>query len=190
MIRLVIGSVLGGIAQWIVGFIFWGTPLSSIPFKVASDAQNAAVQAALAQNLTQIGTGTYFVPWPDTPQGTVLHGRGPVAMIHFNTDGFPLMNSSALVGGLILSIISVFLIGLILWLIADRVQDFATRARIVILATVATALYFVFGEPVFNYYMPWPYYIYLGISDVIGLGVGGLIVARWFMPRPGVATMR
>ena len=188
MIRLVIGSILGGLAQWFVGFVFWGTPLSSIAFKVAPDAQNAAVQSALAQALSLTGTGTYYVPWPDTPQGTVLHGRGPVAMIHFNTAGFPLMDTNALVGGLVLSIISVFLIGLILWLVADRVDDFATRAKIVLLATIATTLYFILGEPVFNPYLPWPYFIYLGLSDGIGLALGSLIVARWFMPKSGATT--
>jgi hypothetical protein len=189
MIRLVIGSILGGIAQWFVGFVFWGTPLSRLAFKVAGDDANAAVQTALAQNLTALGTGTYYVPWPDTPAGTVLHGRGPVALIHFNTGGFSTMDTGALVGGLILSIISVFLIGLILWLIADRVSDFATRAKIVVLATVATTLYFVFGLPVFNYYLPWPYFIYLGVSDLVGLLVGGLVVARWFLPKAPIATL-
>jgi hypothetical protein len=189
MIRLVIGSILGGIAQWFVGFIFWGTPLSNFAFKVAPDAGNAAVQAALAQNLTATGTGSYFVPWPNSSAGTILHGRGPVALIHFNTSGFPLMDTSALVGGLILSIVSIFLLGLILHLIAGRVQDFATRAKIVILATLATTLYFVFGQPVFNYFLPWGYFIYLGISYIVGMLAGGLVLARWFMPKAVPSTL-
>ena len=185
MIRLVLGSILGGLAQFFIGFIFWGTPLSRIPFTVANDAQNAAVQTALAQNLTALGTGTYFVPWPDTPQGTILHGRGPVALIHFNTSGFPLMESGSLIGGLILSIVTIFLIGLLLYIIRGRVQDFATRAQIVVLATVATVLYFTLGQPMFSYYLPWGYYVYSAIAELVGLIVGGLIVARWFLPRSG-----
>ena len=57
MIRLVIGSIVGGLAQFLVGFVFWGTPLSRIAFTVAPDAANAAVQTALAQNLTATGAG-------------------------------------------------------------------------------------------------------------------------------------
>jgi hypothetical protein len=187
MVRILIGSIAGGFAQWIIGAIFWGTPLGKIAFRVASDPANAAVQQALAQNLTPTGTGTYYVPWPDTAQGTVLHGHGPVALIHFNTSGFPVMDSSALIEGLILSIVSILLIGLALHAIGSRVQDFASRAKLVILFSVAATLYFTIGEPVFNYYMPWGYFLYLALSQVLGLVAGGLVLVRWFMPKPETA---
>jgi hypothetical protein len=186
MLRLIIGSVLGGLAQFIVGFIFWGTPLAGLAYKVAGDAENANVQQALAANLTATGSGTYYVPWPDTAQGTTLHGQGPVAMIHFNTQGFPLVEGSSLIAGLILSIATIFLLGLALHLIAPRVKDFATRVKILVLVTVATVLYFTVGQPVFNYFMPWGYFVYLAISEVAGLVAGGLVVA-WFLGKAAPA---
>jgi len=188
MVRILIGSVVGGLAQWIVGAIFWATPLSRIAFHVANDTANAGVQQALAQYLTPTGTGTYYVPWPDTSQGTILHGRGPVAMIHFNISGFPLMDSTSLIEGLILSIVSILLIGLALHAIGGRVQDFASRAKLVILFSVAATLYFTIGQPIFNYFMPWGYFLYLALSQVLGLIAGGLVLVRWFMPKPVVAT--
>ena len=188
MVRILIGSVVGGLAQWIVGAVFWGTPLSRIAFHVADDPANAGVQQALAQYLTPTGTGTYYVPWPDTPQGTILHGRGPVALIHFNMSGFPLMNSASLIEGLILSIVSILLIGLALHAVGARVQDFASRAKLVVFFAVATTLYFTIGQPVFNYYMPWGYFVYLGLSQVLGLIAGGLVLVRWFMPAPAAAS--
>ena len=188
MVRILIGSVVGGLAQWIVGAIFWATPLSRIAFHVANDTANAGVQQALAQYLTPTGTGTYYVPWPDTSQGTILHGRGPVAMIHFNMSGFPLMDNASLIEGLILSIVSILLIGLALHAIGGRVQDFASRAKLVILFSVAATLYFTIGQPVFNYFMPWGYFLYLALSQVLGLVAGGLVLVRWFMPKPVVAT--
>jgi hypothetical protein len=99
MIRILAGSIAGGLAQFLIGFLFWGTPLANIAFTVAGDAQNADVQAALARDLGPTGTGAYYVPWPDTAQGTVLHGKGPVALIFFNTGGFPLVEISSLVTG-------------------------------------------------------------------------------------------
>ncbi|NIJ34686.1 hypothetical protein [Sphingomonas oligoaromativorans] len=184
MIRILIGSIVGGLAQFFVGFIFWGLPfLSRIPFTIAPDPQNAAVQTALAQNLTATGTGTYYVPWPDSAAGTVLHGRGPVALIFFNTHGFASMDTGSLVVGLILSIATMLLLGLALHAIAARVLDFPSRARIVVLTGVATVLYFTIAAPVYNYYMPWGYWIYLGLSQLVGWVVGGLILARWFVPR-------
>lgn len=188
MVRILIGSIVGGLAQWVVGAIFWGTPLGKLAFHVADDTANANVQQALAQNLTPTGTGTYYVPWPDTAQGTVLHGHGPVALIHFNTAGFPIMNGTSLLEGLILSILSILLIGLALHAVGSRVQDFASRARLVIFFSVAATLYFTIGEPVFNYYLPWGYFLYLALSQVLGLIAGGLVLVRWFMPRPAVAS--
>ncbi len=181
MFRVLIGSIVGGLAQFFVGFLFWGMPfLAHIPFTIASDAQNAAVQTALAQNLPT--TGTYYVPWPESSAGTVLHGRGPVALIFYNTHGFPSMDPGSLVVGLILSIVTIFLLGLALLVIAGRVGDFASRARIVLYFAVATVLYFTIATPVYNYYMPWGYWIYLALSQLVGIVVGGLILARWFVP--------
>jgi hypothetical protein len=183
MVRVLIGSVLGGIAQWIVGFLFWGTPLARLAFSVAPDAQNADIQAALARNLTALGKGTYQVPWPDSAQGTVLLGKGPVAMIHFNPGGFPTMETSALVGGLALSVVSMLLVAFAMLGIAARVPDFASRFRIVAGMGVATALYFIVGQPVYNFYMPFGYWIYLAVSLIVGFLAGGFVLTRWFLPR-------
>lgn len=188
MVRVLIGSIVGGLAQWIVGAVFWGTPLARLAFHVAGDAENAAVQQALAQNLSPTGTGTYYVPWPDTAQGTILHGRGPVALIQFNMSGFPTMSGTSLIEGLVLSILSILLIGVALYALAGRVQDFPSRARIVILFAVATTLYFTLGQPVFNYYLPWGYFVYLALSQLLGMVAGGLVLVRWFLPKPAAAA--
>jgi hypothetical protein len=184
MIRIVIGSIVGGLVQFLAGFIFWGIPLlSRIPYTVAPDPQNAAVQTALAQNLTTTGTGTYHIPWPDSAAGSVLHGRGPVALIFFNTNGFPQTSSSALVVGLILSVVTMLLLGVALNIVATRVTDFPSRAKIVVLVAVATVLYFTLATPVYQYYMPWGWWIYLALSQLIGFVAGGLVLARWFVPH-------
>lgn len=183
MIKLILGAIAGGIAQFLVGFIFWGTPLSRLAFSTAGEAENAAVQASLAQNLTVTGTGTYVVPWPDTAQGTTLFGQGPVATIHFNTGGFPAFDSGALVSGLILSIITAGLIGLALLGVAGRVTTLVERMKLVVLFSLAAVLYLHIGQPIFNHY-GWGYFIYMGLCDLIGLVVAGLVIARWFLPKP------
>lgn len=189
MIRILIGSVLGGLVQFFVGFIFWGTPLSRLVFTVVPDAQEAAVQTALAQNLTATGTGTYYVPWPETAQGLILHGRGPVALVFFNTGGFPLMQPGSLIGGLVLSVISMLLVGLALHTVAARVEDFASRMKIVVFASLGVVLYSILGQPVFNFYMPWGYWIYLAISLIVGFVAGGFVLAKWFVPHTVRATV-
>lgn len=183
MVRIVIGSIVGGLVQFFVGFLFWGTPLSSLVFTKMPDAQVAAVQTALAQNMTATGTGTYFVPWPETAQGLILHGRGPVALIFFNTHGFPLMVPGALIGGLVLSVISMLLIGLALHTVAARVDDFASRMKIVLFASLGVTLYAILGQPTYNFYMPWGYWVYLAISLIVGFAAGGFVLAKWFVPH-------
>jgi hypothetical protein len=182
VIRILIGSIVAGLAQFFVGFVFWATPLSRIAFTVAPDAQNAAVQTALAQNLTATGTGTYHIPWMETASGAVLHGRGPVALIFFNTNGFPAMQTSALIGGLVLSIVSMLLLGLALNTVAVRVTDFASRMKIVVFASLGVTLYAVLGQPTYNFFMPWGYWVFLAVSLIVGFVGGGFVLARWFVP--------
>ena len=64
MARLFLGGALGGLAMWLVGFIFWGTPLNLLALSKTDDATGAALHAALAQHLGPLGTGAYPVPWP------------------------------------------------------------------------------------------------------------------------------
>ncbi|WP_447513554.1 hypothetical protein, partial [Clostridioides difficile] len=70
MARLLLGGALGGLAMWLVGFVFWGTPLSLLALSQTDAATTAAVQAALAQHLGPLGSGAYPIPWAGTPQGT------------------------------------------------------------------------------------------------------------------------
>src|SRR3546814_7784155 len=99
MTRFVIGCVAAAVAMFILVFILYGSPLSMLAYATASDAANASVQNALAANLPK--TGTYIVSWPNSAEGTVLYGRGPVATIHYNTGGFSLADPSAMIGGFI-----------------------------------------------------------------------------------------
>lgn len=179
MIRTTIGGLLGGIALFLTGFVFWGTPLSRLALSSTEPQASANLQAAMAQALTVTGTGVYTIPSPDTSAGTVLYGKGPVAQIFFNSSGFPVMDSGALISGLILSLIVGVLIAVALSVVAD---DFARRIRVLVLATGAFVLWAHIGQPIFNH-APWGYHIYLAFSDFVGLVLAGFVAARWFMPK-------
>lgn len=184
MIRAVFGGLLGGIALFLTGFIFWGTPLSNIAISDTTPQASANLQAAMAQALTESGTGVYVVPSPTTAEGTVLYGRGPVAQVFFSTSGYPVMDETALIGGFILSLVVGVLIALALRTV---VGDFAARSRLVLLFAFAAALWLHIGQPIFNH-APWGYFIYLAFSDFVGLVAAGLVAARWFMPASQVAV--
>src|SRR3546814_1331991 len=58
--RFIIGCVAATAVMFILGLIFYATPLQMLGYAAASDAAGASVQNALAANLPR--TGTYMVP--------------------------------------------------------------------------------------------------------------------------------
>lgn len=186
MVRTLIGGLLGGLAMFITGFIFWGTPLSALALSRVGDQASANLQAAMAQALSPTGTGVYVIPDPATAQGTILYGRGPVAQVFYNEGGFPVMDSGALIGGLILSLVVGVIISLAL---RFALSDFASRARVTILFALAAVLWLHIGQAVFNH-APWGYIIYLAFSDFVALAVAGLIAAKLMESKAdtGMAT--
>ncbi len=181
MARTLIGGLLGGLAMYLVGFLFWGTPLSGLAFSRVTDGQSAAVQAALSQNLTLSGTGTYSIPSAGTEQGTILFGKGPIAMIHFNTSGFPAVDTTALVAGLLLSLLAGVIFAAALAIVARGVPAFVDRARAAVLFALAVTLYLDLGQPLFNHFGP-GYFIYTFLGDFLGFAAAGLVITRWFLP--------
>lgn len=180
MVRVLIGSIAGGVAMFVVGFIFWATPLMNIGYSHAGEQQSATVQTALAQNLPH--TGRYIVPDPGTAGGTVLYGRGPVATIDYNIAGFSTAGTEPIIGGLIQEIVVVLMFGLALLPICGRVADFPSRARVVVGISAASAVMIQLADPIFNH-ADWRFALYALVADMAMLAAGGLVLARWFLPR-------
>lgn len=180
MIRLVIGSFAGAVAMFIVGFVLWATPLARLGYSRADEAQNAAVQAALAANLPH--TGRYIVPDPASAGGTVLYGKGPIASVDYNSAGFSVSDGGALIGGFAQEYVVVLLIGLTMLAVAGRVTDFPSRARLVIGFAAAASVMITLSDPIFMH-ADWRFAIYNLFACMAMLCAGGLVVARWFLPR-------
>lgn len=186
MIRIVIGSIAGAVAMFVVGFVFWATPLAALGYSHADEQKSAAVQTALAQNLSH--TGHYIVPDVTTQGGTILYGRGPVATVDYNTSGYPTTDNAALIGGLVQEFVVVLMFGLALLPILSRVPDFASRARVVVGISAAAAVMIALSDPIFNH-ADWRFAIYNVIADIAMLAAGGLVLARWFLPYAGERTV-
>ncbi len=180
MPRVILGGLLGGLALWFVGFIFWGTPLSMLALSSVGDVDSATLQAALVQTLGPGGTGAYPIPWPGTPAGTAAYGQGPVALVLFNANGFANPDMGALVGGLILGTVCTLILAYALRMVAAG-MSFGGRMTVVALFAVAITAYSQLGQPVFNH-APWGYFVYLWISEVVGWLAAGAVIAR-LMPR-------
>lgn len=182
--RVLIGSVAAAVAMFIIGFIFFATPLSRIHVGSLENAQAASVQQALAANLPS--TGTYSVPSTTTPEQSVMYGQGPIATVHYNTKGYSGADPASMIGGLVLDFVVALLIGAALIGIDRRVPDFESRARLVVLFAIAASAYMHLGQPIW-YHHDWSHFIYLFVVDAVTLAAGGLIIARWFLPRARTA---
>ena len=179
MARTIVGGLVAGIVLFVMGFIFWATPLAELAYTDAGEAQSAAVQTALAQNLS--GTGTYIIPNPKTASGTVLYGKGPVAQVQFNAAGFPVEDMSMILTGFIFALVAGLLIAFGLAAVGGGGRSFANVARLVVLFSLGITTWSILAQPVFNHF-GWGYWIYSFVAETIGLILAGLIVARWFLP--------
>jgi hypothetical protein len=179
MIKLAIGSFVAAIAMFVTGFIFFATPIGQIAFSGANETQSAAVQAALAANLPQ--TGTYMVPDPSTQSGTTLYGQGPVATVHYNSKGFSLSDMSGIGYGFVQELIVCILLASALSTLDRRIPDFVSRARIVVLFSIAASALSNLGNPIW-WHHDWAYWTYNFVAEAVMLSVAGLVIARWFLP--------
>jgi hypothetical protein len=188
MVRTLIGGLVGGIIIFVMGFIFWASPLGAIPFSTSSDPQAAAVQTSLAQNLTPHGTGTYLIPDPRTREGANLYTKGPVATVSYNTSGFSPEDMSALLPGFILACVAGLLIAFGLASVGGGGRSFAGLARLVVLFTLGFTVWECLTNPIFMH-ADWRFWIYSFVAESVSFIVAGLVIARWFMPhyRPAAA---
>jgi hypothetical protein len=185
MIRTVIGGLVAGVIIFVIGFVFWATPLAELAYSKADEAQNAAVQASLAQNLSASGTGTYIIPAHNGAAGAVLYAKGPIATVHFNTLGYSPDDMSAILPGFIVAVISGLLIAFGLAAVGGR--SFAELARLVFCFSLGFTVWEYLGSPIFNHY-GWGFWIYTFIAESVALIVAGLVVAKWFMTHRGVES--
>jgi len=181
MTRSFLGGIAAGLILFALGFLFWQTPLSGLAYKSLPDAQGAAVQTALAQNLSQTGTGTYRIPDPKNQQGALLYARGPVATVDYNTSGFSPTGTAGLLPGLIVALGAGMLLAFGLGAVAAG-RTFADLARLVVFASLGFCVWIFLAAPIANHF-GWGFWIYAFLAEAISFIAAGLAVARWFVPH-------
>jgi hypothetical protein len=179
MARALIGALVAAVAMFIIGFIFFATPLAKLGTGSLDDGRAASVQQALAGNLP--GTGTYSVPAAGTPQQTVMYGKGPVATIHYNTKGFPSADPAAMIGGFIHMFVVALLMAVGLFTISRYVPGFGEQMRLLVLGVLGATAFMRLGEPIW-YHHDWAHAMYMFVADSVTLIVAGLIILK-LLPR-------
>lgn len=181
MFRTVIGGLVGGVILFLVGFVFWATPLSEFAYKNAADAEGAAVQLALAQNLSETGTGAYVIPNHNSASGAANYARGPIAIVHYNIAGYSPDDMSMLLPGFLFALAAGLLMAFGLAAVGGGGRSFAGTATLVILYSIGLTLWTILAQPVFNHF-GWGYWVYSFIAETSALILAGLVIARWFLP--------
>lgn len=179
MLRLLLGSLVAAAATFIMGFVFYATPVSERGYKTASPQAQAAVQAAIN---TLPETGTYFIPYGETPEATARARAGPTALVQVNREGAEPMDPMTFIGGFLHMALSMFVLGLFLWLLRGALPTFFSRIMPVIFIAGVAAIWTRLGQPIW-FHTDWPNAAYLAVVDFLSLAVGGLIMAL-FIPKP------
>ncbi len=175
-----LGGIVAGLVIYVVSLVFWATPLSLLATSRVDEQANADVQRALSQALTTSGTGVYAIPDPTLGGASTLYTQGPVATVAFNTAGFPVQDTAAYLGLLVLAIVVGLLLAEGLRLGARWVPDTATRVRVLLALVLAPLLWIHLWQPIFHH-TPWGYAIYGLVADFLALFLGGWVVLRWFL---------
>lgn len=180
MIKLLFGTVVAAVAMFLAGFLYFAGPIATLGYAPAGEQQSAVLQEALKANLS--ATGTYMIPNPATQTGTILYGNGPVATVQYNSSGFPLDSAEGMIWGIVLYLIVAALMAGALSQLDRRVPDFKSRAVIVVCFALAVSTLAILSNPIFLH-TDWTYAIFSFIGNVFITCVGGLVLARWFLPK-------
>jgi hypothetical protein len=182
--RALVGAVAAAIAMFILGFLFFATPLASFGTKSLPDAQAQSVQSVLAQNLP--GTATYAIPSDTTPHQTSLYGRGPIATVHYNTNGYAVGDAATMIGGFIHMLVVGLLMAVGISGLSGHVGPFRDRMRLLVLGVLGATLFMRLGEPIW-YHHDWGHAIYLFVADSVSLIAAGFIILK-LLPKEQRAT--
>lgn len=182
--RAAIGAVAAAVAMFILGFIFYATPLQKVAVASATDAQAAAVQQAMAANLPR--TGTYFVPDAATAAQSTMYSQGPVATIHYNSRGFAVAAPDVMIAGFIHMLIVAGLMAAGLLILSRRVTAFDEQWKLLALGVLGATIFMRLGAPIW-YHQDWTWAIYSFVADSISLIAAGFVILK-LLPRQASAA--
>jgi hypothetical protein len=179
MTRLTLGSLCAALALFVWGAAFWMSPL---PYTVLGrTADDAAAGKALLEHFPV--DATYVLPGVYNPgdQLTALHTAGPIAMVHLQRSGRPVMSPLVLATGFLQQLATVLLIGVLLTLAAPGVRTYMARVRLVTVAGIAVAVFTDLGAPIW-WHHPWPFHLVSAVYTVTAWFVAGLVLAAFLRP--------
>lgn len=183
MRRVLLGSIVAGIAVFVWGFVFWGIGGSLPASSLSRTSDDAAAGQALMQHLPQ--TGTYLIPGQYNPEELQksLFEAGPVAMVFYNREGKPMMSGPQMAQGLLHSTVISFVIGLALFFLGNALPGYGDRVRLVAVMGLASAVMAPIANIIWWYY-PAGWQLWNMLYQAVAWLVMGLVLAHFVRPKP------
>lgn len=178
MIRIIVGSLLAATATFLMGWLFFATPIASQGYRTASPDVVASVHDAL-KALPE--SGTYTIPYGMTATDAAMAREG-TAIVQINREGVDRMLDPQVFGlGFLHMLLSFLLIGLFLWTLRSALPTPVSRITPVLMLAAIAVVWTRLGQPIW-FHTDWRNAIYLALTDFLSLAVGGVILA-FFIPR-------
>jgi hypothetical protein len=177
--RETLGVILGAIAAFVWGFVFWGVfPTASMIFSSFSNEE--AVSEALRSSASE--SGVYAIPDVGLMANADEYGRryesGPVAMIFLAPRGLPLMPASVMISGFLTMFVSVLLMAFLLRLAGPGAASYVGAVGFVVLAGLVSVVLIDLGAPIW-WRQSWSYWLANAIYHALHWLFVGLILAKF-----------
>lgn len=176
---IALGALVGALAMFVWGFVFWGVlPFGSSVIKAPTN--QIGFQGMLKAAFDE--TGVYMVPYSDDPSDTEfqrLHTEGPIAMVYYREEGSEPMAPSTFVMGYLHEVVALLIMGLALKLVSPA--GFGGRLGLVLLAGLAGSFLANLSAPIW-WLQPWDLAVVNLIYESIAWLLGGLALAAFVKP--------
>jgi hypothetical protein len=176
MSKLILGSLLAALAMFVLGAVFWMSPLPYGVFSQTADDQAAG--QALLQHFPE--SGNYYVPghYNDAAKLESLHSAGPVAFVALHREGGPAMDPKYLGLGFLQYFVVMLLAGSILRRVGSALPTYGSRVWLVTLIGVIVGILGDLALPIW-WRAPWPFFVVIAAYGVVSTMVGGLVLSKF-----------
>jgi len=179
--RQIIGVILATVAVYMWGFLYWGA--STFPYSAwQATNDDAAAGKALLEHFPV--SGTYYVPgmYDDEATRNKLSDAGPVAFVHIQREGRPVVDTSIMLNGFLLTFVTALLISMILKRALPALPSYTDRAGFVALVGLTAVVMIDCGDAVW-WNTPWGWKIYQIFYDLVAWVIAGLVLAKFVRPE-------
>jgi hypothetical protein len=180
MTKQLIGVVLGTVAIFLWGFVYWG--LMSAPYAPlkATNGDDAARQALLEHFPA---TGMYLIPGAyNSPEDSArMFAEGPIALVNFVREGRPMEDPVMMGQGFAVNLVVVLLLSLVMKKALPALPSYSERVMFAALIGLTAVVMINLGDAVWWRY-PWAWKMSQSLYGLVSFTIAGAILGKFIKP--------